>query len=477
MSKVVVIGAGIAGLATAIACARGGHQVIVLERDVALAPEDPLDAPAWERRGVPHFTQPHAFLGRGIKELRANAPDIYTALLDVGAYELDLRTKMPPGDEHPDDEDLIFLGCRRPVLEWVLRQRASEEANIELRSGEFVQGLDWDRAGSEVPSAVGVLTQAGQIQGDLIVDASGRSSALPEWIVDGGGRAPGEVYSDCGLVYYSRYYRFLPGRVQREGPWLLGPRAELGYLEVGTFWGDNDTFAIVQQIRPEDRELRSLRHSEAFTASLKAMPVPARLMAEGVSEPITDVLPMGQLRNTLRSFMVDDRPVARGVIAIGDALCHTNPRYAWGLSLSLVHAFTVARLLDAHPHDAEALTSAFYEEVSDELDEAFRVASDTDEARKRYWRGEAIDYRTPAGSLPLFLLLAFPIAGMLDREIFRAAVKRLMFLEMPYVIESDEALMQRGANLLARFFAENPPAPNPTRDELLEIIRAAVPGA
>ena len=477
MAKVVIIGAGVAGLATAIACARTGHQVIVLERDIPVAPEDPLDAPDWERRGVPHFLQPHAFLSRGIKELRLNAPDIYAALLDVGAYELDLRTKMPPGDEHPDDEDLIFLGCRRPMMEWVLRRRASEEANVELRPGEFVQGLEWDRAGSDIPRAVGVVTQAAQIEGDLIVDASGRSSVLPQWIVDGGGRAPGEVSSDCGLVYYSRYYRFLPGRVQREGPWLLGPRAELGYLEVGTFWGDNDTFAIVQQIRPEDRELRALRHNEAFTASLKAIPVPARLIADGVSEPITDVLPMGQLRNTLRSFVADGRPVARGVIAIGDALCHTNPRYAWGLSLSLVHAFAVTRLLDAHPHDFEAFTSAFYEEVSDEVEEAFRVASETDEARKRYWGGEAIDYRTPAGNLPLFLLLAFPIAGLLDREIFRAALKRLMFLEMPYVVESDDALLGRGADLLGGFFEKNPPPRNPTRAELLELIRAAVSGA
>ena len=96
--RIVVIGAGVAGLAVALACGRAGHDVTLLERDDETAPEDPREAPHWERHGIPHFMQPHAFLARGVRELRRHAPDIYDALLDAGAYLLDLPKKMPPGE-------------------------------------------------------------------------------------------------------------------------------------------------------------------------------------------------------------------------------------------------------------------------------------------------------------------------------------------------------------------------------------------
>lgn len=45
--RVVVMGGGVAGLATGLVCAREGHQVLICERDDETAPEDPRDAPNW----------------------------------------------------------------------------------------------------------------------------------------------------------------------------------------------------------------------------------------------------------------------------------------------------------------------------------------------------------------------------------------------------------------------------------------------
>ena len=47
--------------------------------------------------------------------------------------------------------------------------------------------------------------------------------------------------------------------------------------------------------------------------------------------PITDVLPMGSLQNTIRSFN-EGRSPAIGLISIGDALLHTDPVLSLGLS-------------------------------------------------------------------------------------------------------------------------------------------------
>jgi glycine/D-amino acid oxidase-like deaminating enzyme len=50
MARIVVIGAGVVALGTAMLLAGDGHQVIVLERDPADPPGDPAEAcEQWQR--------------------------------------------------------------------------------------------------------------------------------------------------------------------------------------------------------------------------------------------------------------------------------------------------------------------------------------------------------------------------------------------------------------------------------------------
>lgn len=65
---IVVLGAGVSGLAASVLLARDGHRVTLIEGDPvsASAPEAAFE---WERNGIAHFLQPHAFIPRGRKEL------------------------------------------------------------------------------------------------------------------------------------------------------------------------------------------------------------------------------------------------------------------------------------------------------------------------------------------------------------------------------------------------------------------------
>jgi|SRR6516225_6250518 glycine/D-amino acid oxidase-like deaminating enzyme len=64
MARIVVIGAGVVALGTAMFLAGDGHQVVVLERDPEGPPSNPLDAwENWERPGLNQFRMAHAFLG------------------------------------------------------------------------------------------------------------------------------------------------------------------------------------------------------------------------------------------------------------------------------------------------------------------------------------------------------------------------------------------------------------------------------
>jgi 2-polyprenyl-6-methoxyphenol hydroxylase-like FAD-dependent oxidoreductase len=66
MSRIVVLGGGLCGLAAALLLSRDGHDVTVLERDAAPVPTSPEDAwEQWARAGVTQFRQTHYLTPRG----------------------------------------------------------------------------------------------------------------------------------------------------------------------------------------------------------------------------------------------------------------------------------------------------------------------------------------------------------------------------------------------------------------------------
>src|SRR6185295_4386334 len=106
--KIVITGAGVAGLTSALFLARDGHEIVLLERDATPLPATAAEAFSWNRHGAPQVQHSHAFLARLRNILRDDLPDVRQALLDAGSLEvawgdfapdtLDDRTPLP-GDE------------------------------------------------------------------------------------------------------------------------------------------------------------------------------------------------------------------------------------------------------------------------------------------------------------------------------------------------------------------------------------------
>ena len=468
--KIAVVGAGVTGLATALALARDGHEVELVERD-EVAVGEPLDAPEWRRTGIPHFLQAHSFTSRGRLELKTRFPDVFEALLRAGADDIPRWRKLP-GAREPDDDELAILGVRRPLIEWALRRAVLAEDGIRVASGVRVEGLEADP--SPTPVVRGVRTSAGPIEAELVVDAMGRRSPVPAWIASLGGTPMTEASSECAVIYYTRYYRVHDGATLPDGPWLPTPRADLGYGLFSSFPGDNGTFAGLIAIPPGDQDLKILRHSAAFDAALPLLPALYSWTNPDVSTAFTDVLPMGSLQNTLRTF-VDGKPPAIGLISMGDALCHTDPVFALGLSFGLIEATELARAVREHGSDLEAVALSFDAALRPAMTERFGFATDVDDLRLRRWSGESIDVaHRDGGAYPLFTMAAGTAASLVDADVFRTVVRRNYFLDPLSVLDDDVAMQERIERIMGEQLAAPRPRPGPPRDELLATMRAAL---
>ncbi len=441
MASIVVCGGSVIGLASAMMLARDGHRVTVLERDRS-APPPGAAAQAWEgwsRPGVAQFHQPHNLFSRARLILDEELPGIVDRLVDAGCVWIDPIAMAPPSlDKTPQDGDdrFRFVTGRRPVIEAVLAGAAEAEDGVEVRRGVAAAGVL--TAGSEVvagvPHVVGVRTTEGDdLAADLVLDATGRRTRLAEWLAAVGARPPHVESEETGFVYHTRY--FTGPRLPRQlGP----PVSEIGTISLLTIPGDNGTWSVTVWAASADTALRGLKDPDRFTAVVKACPLQAGWVR---GEPITDVLTMAGVLDRYRRFVVDGRPVATGVVAVGDAWACTNPSAGRGITVGLIHAQGLRNVVrSSGVGDPEGLVRAF-----DQVTE--------DRAAPYYWNQITADRRRVAEMAALRRgdepptpdPTAVSVGGAMyrDPDVFRGVVEMAMCLALPEEVFARPGFMEK----------------------------------
>ena len=163
-ADVLVVGAGPAGGATAIACARAGLSVLVLEKSVAWPRPKPC-GDALTPRAV-----------RALDELGVAPGPAWHAIGGLAGYGLSQRPSVFRWPDGVDDlPALCYVVPRAQLDAAIMRQACALGARLELGAG--VRQLSFDGRGR----ADGVeLADGRRLAAPVVVDASGPSSRLGE---------------------------------------------------------------------------------------------------------------------------------------------------------------------------------------------------------------------------------------------------------------------------------------------------------
>ena len=365
MADILLVGGGLAGMATATLLAMDGHEVTVLERDPAPLPEDAAAAwDSWHRRGVGQFRQAYGLQPLLSKILQRELPAVMTALERFGAtrksFLEQLEAGLPERETWMGLPEYEMLTARRPTVELAFATVAEAQPGVTVRRGVGVREyFTGPSAMDGVVHVAGVVTEQGEsLRADLVIDASGRNSRIGERLVEVGAPAPSVKQVDNSTIYYTRYYRAPDGIMpEHRGGGYFTPGQGCGLFMIPA---DNGTWCLSVWGLAEDNALRPLRNVELFNQVVRRFPDRDHWMQ---GEPISDIMPCISAGDLTRRFVIDGKPIVTGLFAVGDTHGFTEPRLGRGTLSAVKQAVALRDTLRAHLEDGPAALAVAWDDI------------------------------------------------------------------------------------------------------------------
>lgn len=372
--RAVVIGASLGGLLAARVASEYVDEVLLLERGS-------LDLDSGHRKETPHTWHAHGLLASGARELERLFPGLQQAWSERGGQSGDIMGAVrfyANGQRFMRREiGIAGFAVGRSVIEASVRERVLALPQVRVRTGCRVIGL---HQGQGRVRGVQVLTEgqggtAELLAAELVIDASGRASRLPHWLVAAGLPAPAEEHVDMDVRYATVYLRRAPHQLQEDGPCeivihaatperprpavIIGQEDGRWVMTLGGYGGDAP---------PSSREgflQRAVAQGPEFAQLVRE--------CEWLSDPVSYRMPFSRRRH----YEALGQPVA-GLVAFADSLCSFNPVFGQGMSVMCLQTHALAECLQAG--FSTAAVRRYYKAAAKVIDTAWMTSASADQA-------------------------------------------------------------------------------------------------
>jgi 2-polyprenyl-6-methoxyphenol hydroxylase-like FAD-dependent oxidoreductase len=367
MRRAIVLGGSIAGLLAARVLAEHADEVVIIERDDIGQINDRL------RYGVPQGNQFHVLRHLGRLQLERWFPGIGKAAIAGGAQLSELRGannrfyngKPVPRSPGPAAHAIL---ATRPYLEALIRKNTFAEPVVNSTPGR-AQGLIF--SGNRV---VGVRyrpihsNSSDVITGDLVVDATGRSSRIAGWLVSEGWEAAPLRRKAININYASLMFKreeqvsavkYVASNIEVPGQAYRG--FAVMAVEGGRWLMVHIESGLDHVIDMNEYVNRTRVHPPVF------------------ADITTRAIPMGEivkyhLADSRRRDYCQVRRFPSGLVIAGDAVASFNPFHGQGMTCAALHASALSAYLRSNPSLTEPAVN-YFEQVQHITDVSWQTSS------------------------------------------------------------------------------------------------------
>ena len=384
----IVIGGSMAGLLTARVLSQHFAQVTLVERDK-------ITDQAETRKGQPHTSHLHGLLAKGLATMVGYFPTLVADLTAGGARIADMGQGMRwytfGGYRQQFQSGMIGALMSRPFLEWQIRRYVVALPNVTVIDECDVAGLLTNVSKTRI---IGVAVtqrsqdnQANSLLADLVVDASGRGSASPQWLVKLGYAQPQTSMVKVNVGYATRIYRRKPGDLEGAELLMVAPDAPHGKRTGLIFPIEGDRWICTLGGWAGDHPPTDAAGFMAFAHSLPAPDVHQMLTR---LEPISPIASY-KFPSSLRRHYEGLQRFPEGYLVLGDAICSFNPVYGQGMTSATLQAAALDTLLQTHTTDI-GLWGDFFKAAARVVDIPWQLAVGED------FRFPETEGKKPAGT-------------------------------------------------------------------------------
>jgi 2-polyprenyl-6-methoxyphenol hydroxylase-like FAD-dependent oxidoreductase len=375
--RAVVIGASMAGLLAAKILSEHFVEVVVVERDRL------PDGPEF-RNGVPQSRHAHALLRKGLEVLDRLFPGFGAELEAAGAVPLEPPRDLPwlnsAGWSGRFTAGVRALSASRELMESLVRDRLRATPNVAFRTRSEVIGLTAaqgratgvlirDRDGSRPDSVA-----AAELTADMVVEASGRMSKVPEWLEQLGYERPRQTIINSHLGYASRVFR--PAKRFDWKGLLIGatPDVPTGGA-VLPLEGDRWMVTLGGYGRAHQPPI----DEAGYVDFIRSLRTPVLFQALREAEPLGPIYGYARTENIRRHYEELSRRLDR-LVVVGDAVCCFNPIYGQGMSVAGLEALALQDSLrkQVGTGSLDGITASAQKAIASAGDNAWLMATGED---------------------------------------------------------------------------------------------------